>query len=108
MVGAVYVAFLAAVCSALYSVQPALLAAVVASWARNTLSLAKWALLLGLAAMDRLYLYWVFLAAKLVDGVLARHVPPVRQFCWANFALWCVYLAVSPSDWTLLPGLIGT
>ncbi|EFJ51176.1 hypothetical protein VOLCADRAFT_103554 [Volvox carteri f. nagariensis] len=93
-VGALYVAVLAAASAALYTFKPALFAAVVVSWARNTLSLAKWAVLLGLAAADRMYLYWVFLAAKLVDGVLARHLPPVRKFCWANFLLWVLYLAL--------------
>ncbi|GLI70671.1 hypothetical protein VaNZ11_015610 [Volvox africanus] len=107
VVGGLYVAVLAAASAALYAFKPALLAAVVVSWTRSTLSFAKWAVLLGLAAVDRMYLYWVFLAAKLVDGALARHMPPVRKFCWANFALWCIYLAFSPSDWALLPGLLG-
>ncbi|GLC35102.1 hypothetical protein PLESTM_000279700 [Pleodorina starrii] len=105
-VSALYVAALAAVAAALYALKPALLVAVTVSWARNTLSLAKWAILLGLAATDRLFLYWVFLVAKTLDGVLERHMPPLRQFCWANFVLWCVYLAVSPADWTLLPGVL--
>ena len=62
-VGALYLAALAALAALLYSVQPSLLAAVAVSWTRNTLSLSKWAALLVLAAVDRLYLYWVLLAA---------------------------------------------
>ncbi|PNW76578.1 hypothetical protein CHLRE_11g467708v5 [Chlamydomonas reinhardtii] len=107
VVGAAYLAFLAAVSAALYAVQPQLLAAVAVSWARNTLSLAKWGALLALAAADRVYLYWVFLAGKTVDQLLAKHAPPVRTFMWANAALWAVYLAVSPSGASLLPGVLA-
>ncbi|KAG2432241.1 hypothetical protein HXX76_009160 [Chlamydomonas incerta] len=107
VVGAVYLAFLAAVSAALYAVQPQLLAAVAVSWARNTLSLTKWVALLGLAAVDRVYLYWVFLAGKTIDQVLAKHAPPVRNFMWANAALWAIYLAVSPSGSSLLPGVLA-
>ncbi|GFR45033.1 hypothetical protein Agub_g6400 [Astrephomene gubernaculifera] len=105
IVGAAYLATLALLAAGLYTVRPALLAAVAVSWARNSLSLAKWALLAVLTATDRLYLYWVFLAGKIVDGVFERHIPEVRNFCWACFALWGVYLGLSPASWPLLPGI---
>ncbi|KAG2446979.1 hypothetical protein HYH02_008133 [Chlamydomonas schloesseri] len=107
VVGAAYLAVLAAVSAALYAVQPQLLAAVAVSWARSTLTLTKWAVLLGLAAVDRVYLYWVFLAGKTLDQLLAKHAPPVRTFMWANAALWAAYLAISPSGSSLLPGVLA-
>ena len=39
--------------------------------------------------------------------LLAKHAPPVRTFMWANAALWAVYLAVSPSGASLLPGVLA-
>lgn len=103
LAGAAYIAALAAAAALLYRVQPMLLAAVAVAWTRNTLSLAKWAALLGLAAVDRVWLYWVFLGGSAADGVLAAHMPGVRNFMWANFLLWVAYLALSPAHFPLLP-----
>ncbi|KAG2501391.1 hypothetical protein HYH03_001179 [Edaphochlamys debaryana] len=105
VVAAAYVAVIAAVAAALYSVQPLLLAAVTLSWARNSLSLAKWGGLLALAAVDRVWIYFVLVAGKALDRVLAEHMPEIRKFCWANLALYGIYILLSPSDWVLLPGI---
>ena len=50
-----------------------------------------------------MWLYWAFLAGKMVDGVLAQHAPPIRRFMWANFAVWMVYNLCSPLHWHPLP-----
>jgi hypothetical protein len=102
-----YVAGLAAVAAALYWAKPMLLAAVTVTWARNRLSLANCGVLAALMFVDRLWLYWVLVVGGAVDELLAKTetLAPVRNFMWANLALWGVYLLVSPSGWALLPFL---
>ena len=102
---ALYVAALSALGAALYWVKPMLLAAVTITWARNRLSLANCGVLAALTCVDKLWLYWVLVAGGMADELLARHVAPVRNFMWANLALWGAYLVVSPSGSALLPFL---
>lgn len=99
----VYVAGIAAMATVLYCISPQLLAAASISWSRNTLSLGKWAVLFGLLAAGKLWLYWVFLIGKIIDGILAQHAPGVRQFAWANFVVWVMYMAITPVHWYPLP-----
>lgn len=72
----------AAVFAALWASHPSLATAAALNWAAGRLSLGKWGLLLGLAAMGRVWMYWTFEACRLVDGALARVAPPLRRFFW--------------------------
>lgn len=102
---AAYVAGLAALAAALYWVKPMLLAAVTVTWARNRLSVANCSVLAGLMCLDKLWLYWVLVAGGVADELLAKHLPPIRNFMWANLVLWAAYLLLSPSGSPLLPFL---
>jgi hypothetical protein len=74
----------AAVFSLLWASDASLAVAAGLNWARGRLSLAKWGLLFALALSDRMWLYWVFQAGKLIDRGLARLAPPVRRFFWCG------------------------
>jgi hypothetical protein len=83
------------------------------NWALGQLSLAKWALLLALASSGKLWMYYAFQVARLLDAGLARVFPPIRNFFWANFSVWALYVALSPSwayplpFWPFAPGSTG-
>ena len=91
----------------------ALALAVGLNWALGKLSLAKWALLLALASAGKLWMYFAFQAARLLDAGLARVFPPIRNFFWANFSVWMLYVWLSPSwcyplpFWPFAPGSTG-
>mmetsp|Transcript_36076 Transcript_36076/g.80283 ORF Transcript_36076/g.80283 Transcript_36076/m.80283 type:complete len:316 (-) Transcript_36076:857-1804(-) len=99
--------------SMLWQWQPQLAAAVLVSWARNTLSIGKWAALLFMAYISKLWLFWIFLGAKIIDGVLERHAPPIRKFMWVQFSMWMLYVVLSPIHchplpfWPFAPGSMG-
>lgn len=92
-----------AVFSWFWSSNPALAVAVGLNWGLGKLSLAKWALLLVLASQGRLWLYFVFEVARLIDRGMAKLFPPVRRFCWAMFTVWALYVALSPTYYYPLP-----
>jgi hypothetical protein len=91
----------------------ALAVAVGLNWALGKLSIAKWGILLLLATSDKLWMYFTFLVAKLIDRGLARLFPPVRTFFWANFCVWMLYVLLSPTwcyplpFWPFAPGSTG-
>jgi hypothetical protein len=93
----------AAIFSVLWGANQALATAVALNWGLGKLSLGKWALLLLLASSGRLWLYFTYLGAKLIDSMLAKLFPPVRTFFWANFTIWVLYLALSPTHWPIIP-----
>jgi hypothetical protein len=49
------------------------------NWARDKLSLGRLAGLLALAWIGKLWLYWVFFAAKWIDRLLNQIAPPIRK-----------------------------
>lgn len=100
---AAYTAVHAAAFAFIWASDPSLSLAVALNWALGRLSAGKWALLLTLGVTGRVWLYWVFQAGKLVDKGLAKLAPPIRRFFWANFALWMIYLALSPAHWYPIP-----
>jgi hypothetical protein len=73
------------------------------NWGLGKLSLAKWGILLFLACSDRMWLYFLYLAGAAVDRVLAKLFPPVRNFFWAMFTGWLVFVAVTPTYFYPLP-----
>jgi hypothetical protein len=83
------------------------------NWALGRLSLAKWGVLLALASAGKLWMYFAFQAARLLDAGLARVFPPLRTFFWANFSVWMLYVWLSPSwcyplpFWPFAPGSTG-
>lgn len=82
---------------------PSLALAVALNWGLGKLSLAKWGILLFLASSDRMWLYFLFLAGKMVDKALAKLFPPVREFFWAMFTMWMLFVAVTPTYYYPLP-----
>ena len=82
---------------------PALAVAVGLNWGLGKLSIAKWGILLFLAFSDRMWLYFMYLAGKLVDRALAKLFPPVREFFWAMFTMWMLFVAVTPTYFYPLP-----
>lgn len=82
---------------------PTLALAVGLNWGLGKLSLGKWGILLFLALSDRTWLYFLYLAGKLVDKALAKLFPPVRHFCWGMFTLWMVFVAVTPIHYYPIP-----
>jgi hypothetical protein len=60
-----------------------------------------------------MWLYFLYLCGKLVDAALAKLFPPVREFAWAMFVAWLLFLAVTPTYfyplpfWPFAPGSLG-
>lgn len=71
-----------AIFGALASWSAGFAAAIALNWARGRLSLPKCGVLLALACYDRVWLYWLWLTAKLIDSGLAKLAPPLRKFMW--------------------------
>jgi len=88
---------------ALAAVHASLAAALAVNYARGSLTAPKTLGLLALAAVGRLWIYWLCFAGRLVDRVLAARAPGLRSFFWANLVLWGVYLAVTPASYYPLP-----
>lgn len=92
---------------------PSLAVAVGINWGLGTLSLGKWALLLFLADQSRLWIYFAYLIGKVIDQGLKKLFPSVRQFFWAMFTVWVLFLVVSPAYyyplpfWPFAPGSLG-
>lgn len=103
VVSTAYAATLAAVAVGLYTIHPMLAAATAISWLRNSLSILKVVLLVGLTMTDKLWLYGALFLGRRIDELFARKMQPLRKFMIGNFALWVLYLALSPVTWTPLP-----
>lgn len=101
--GSLYLAAHALVFYTLYQLDSLFSLALVYSWLRQRLTLARLALLVALAAWDRSWLYWVFALGKWVDNWLELTMPPVRRFFVCSFVVWLTYLILSPSSWAPLP-----
>lgn len=93
----------AAVFGTAWAASPLLGGALALNWALGRLSLGKLLLLLALAAHGRLWLYAAFEVGRLVDAGLARLFPPLRQFFWAMFTVWALYVVASPAHYYPLP-----
>lgn len=100
---AAYTAVHVAMFSYIWTQQPLLSAALFINWARGTLVWWKVGLLLLLAASGRVWLYFLFLGAQLIDKGLEKLAPPIRRFFWANFTVWVIYLIFSPAYMYPLP-----
>lgn len=100
---AVCVATAAAAFTALASWQPEFAAALLVSWLRNSLSLLRVACLAVLLSFDKMWLYWALLAGKIVDGVLYRHAPPVREVMWWVFKVWIGWCLLTTAITPVLP-----
>ncbi|GFH27347.1 uncharacterized protein HaLaN_25652 [Haematococcus lacustris] len=91
-----YIATAAGAFQMLWAQNYNLAAVLLLGWARQRLELPKLAALLGLAWVNKLWLYWVLLGAKVLDKVLKRIAPPVRGTAWVFFWLWAAYVVFSP------------
>lgn len=87
----------------LASHHPQLAAAALVSWLRNSLSLVRCVALIALAALDKMWLFWVLLAGKMVDGLLERHAPGLRGFMWFWFKVWMAWIVLTTTLTPTLP-----
>lgn len=103
VVSTAYASTLALISVGLYTIHPMLAAATAISWIRNSLSVFKALLLVGLALSDKLWVYGALFLGRRVDELLQGKLQPLREFFIGNFALWVLYLAFAPVKWTPLP-----
>ncbi|GAX81595.1 hypothetical protein CEUSTIGMA_g9023.t1 [Chlamydomonas eustigma] len=75
----------------LYHLHPEAAVAGVVSWLRNSLSVLRVITLAVLAASDKMWIFWMLLIGKVLDGVLARYLPSVRNFAWFLLTLLIFY-----------------
>lgn len=107
-VAVAYMAVIGVAFAALWAANHNLALILALNWARDKLNAPKLAAIALLAWTGKLWLYWVFFAGSVVDQLLARIAPPVRQMCWVAFAAWMAFIALSPVYVHPLPWLVPT
>ena len=71
--------------SLFWSWQPQIVAAALVSWVSHNLTLTRWAILLALGALDKVWLFWLVLGGSAIDRVLEKHAPTLRHYAWFLF-----------------------
>ncbi len=88
-----------------WSWQPQLAAAALVSWVTHSLTVTRWAVLLTLGALDKVWLFWLVLGGSAIDRVLEKHAPTLRHYAWFLFKVGSQLTVLSPCPSHLNPSL---